>query len=304
MPSISVVMPVYNRRAAIGQSTASVLAQTYRDFELIVVDDGSSDDTCAVVEALNDPRIRLLRQPKNRGGNAARNRGVMEARSPLISFLDSDDRFLPHKLGFVVDYFGARPEIEVLIDSFELVYPLSSGKPPARRANPVLDDSAAIETAIFARTLFKATPSISLRREAIVRAGLFDETLKRRQDFDLVLRLAKQARCATTDAALWTKEWSPDAISAKHDTFVPATIELCRRHPMYLTTPDQRVGLARDVARHFLRQIGKARIGGAATDARLLAEAFGPGEVARLVTEGLGEIIRRKRAKARSIDRA
>lgn len=295
MPSISVVMPVYNRERVVGRAIDSVLAQTHADFELVIVDDGSKDGTAAAVEACADPRVRLLRQPENRGGNAARNRGVREAQAPLISFLDSDDRFLPHKLAYVVDLFERRPEIDVLIDSFELVYPPEMNKPTAARLNPVLDDSGAVETALYARRMFKATPAISLRKPAILAAGLFDEALKRRQDFDLVLRLVKTARCVSTDAVLWTKEWSPDAISAKNDTFMAATIDLVRRHPTYLTTPEHRVGLARDLARHFLRLARRGRLGDALSDAGRFGAAFGRGTLAGLVVEGLGEIVRRKR---------
>lgn len=299
MPSVSVVMPVFNRERVVRRAVDSVLAQTFADLELIVVDDGSSDGTAAAVEACGDPRVRLLRQPENRGGNAARNRGVREAQAPLIAFIDSDDRFLPGKLAYVVDYFQRRPEVDVLIDSFELVYPPESGKPTAARLNPVLDDSAAVETAIYARRMFKATPSISLRKDAVVRAGLFDEALKRRQDFDLMLRLAKTARCASTDAVLWTKEWSPDAISAKNDTFMAATIDLVSRHPDYLSVPEHRVGLARDLARHFLRLAGRGRFDGALVDARRFGEAFGRRRLVSLVAEGVGEIVRRKRERSR-----
>ncbi|HVF37605.1 MAG TPA: glycosyltransferase family 2 protein, partial [Sphingomicrobium sp.] len=97
-PAISVVMPVYNRADSVGRAVASVLAQDFPDFELIVVDDGSTDGTAEAVSAEIDPRLRLIRLPGNAGGNAARNRGIEAARAPLIAFLDSDDAYLPHKL--------------------------------------------------------------------------------------------------------------------------------------------------------------------------------------------------------------
>lgn len=295
MPAVAVVMPVYNRETTVGRAIDSVLAQDFADFELVLVDDGSSDASVATIERYQDPRITLLRQDRNRGGNAARNRGVLAATAPLIAFLDSDDVFLPRKLGFVTRYFEERPEIDVLIDSFELVYPAGSGKPPARRINPVLEASAAIEQAIFARRLFKATPAISLRKEAVVRAGLFDETLKRRQDFDLVLRLARTANCASTDAVLWTKQWSPDAISSKQNTFMDATIDICRRHPSYLAEPANRIGLARDMARHFLRLASKGAVRTAASDARRFGAEFGAATLLGLVASGAREILSRKR---------
>jgi glycosyltransferase involved in cell wall biosynthesis len=96
-PFFSVVIPVYNRADVLGHALQSVLKQTFQDFEIIVVDDGSRDDPHAVVEAINDPRISYVRQ-ENKGGAAARNRGFDEARGRFVALLDSDDRFLPHHL--------------------------------------------------------------------------------------------------------------------------------------------------------------------------------------------------------------
>lgn len=92
-PFFSVVIPVYNRAAALKTAIASVLAQSFQDFEIVVVDDGSSDNP----DPGNDPRIRFMRQ-KNRGASAARNTGIDLAKGEFIAFLDSDDRFLPHHL--------------------------------------------------------------------------------------------------------------------------------------------------------------------------------------------------------------
>lgn len=96
-PFFSVVIPVYNRADALKDALESVLAQTCQDFEIVVVDDGSTDNPSRVVDALGDTRIRFLRQD-NRGGGAARNAGIDASRGRFIAFLDSDDRFLPHHL--------------------------------------------------------------------------------------------------------------------------------------------------------------------------------------------------------------
>jgi glycosyltransferase involved in cell wall biosynthesis len=92
-----VIIPVYNRADILGRALQSVLAQSFQDFEIVVVDDGSRDDPRAVVVALGDARIRCVRQ-ENKGGAAARNRGFDEARGQFVAMLDSDDRFLPHHL--------------------------------------------------------------------------------------------------------------------------------------------------------------------------------------------------------------
>jgi len=96
-PFFSVIIPVYNRAAALKDALESVLAQTCQDFEILVVDDGSTDNPKAVVEALADPRLRLIAQA-NAGGGAARNTGIDNARGRFTAFLDSDDVFLPHHL--------------------------------------------------------------------------------------------------------------------------------------------------------------------------------------------------------------
>jgi len=96
-PFFTVIIPVYNRAGPLKEAIASVLAQTCQDFEIVVVDDGSSDDPAASVAGFADPRIRLFRQ-ENAGGGAARNRAMAEARGRFIAPLDSDDIFLPHHL--------------------------------------------------------------------------------------------------------------------------------------------------------------------------------------------------------------
>lgn len=293
-PQIAVVMPVYNRAATVERAIRSVLGQDFSDFELIVVDDGSKDDTVSVIEAIDDPRLKLVRQAANAGSNAARNRGIREARAPLIAFLDSDDAYLPHKLGFVMRRFAERPELEVLLDSFIKQFPAGDPRPPVSRVNPVIDDTAEFVKALFNRRLWKATPAISVRRDAAIRAGLFDETLKRRQDFDFLIRACAAAQCASTDQVTWTKTWMPGAISDDLRTFAPATIELCRRHPVYFANPDYRSGLARDVTRHFVRLLKARRFGHVWGDARALADHFSTSGLTRLVVEGSREIRMRK----------
>lgn len=294
MPAIAVVMPAYNRADSIGRAIDSVLAQDFADFELVIVDDGSVDGTADVINAVPDPRVRCLRQLRNLGGNAARNRGIRECESPLVCFLDSDDQFLPHKLGFVVDYFARHSEIDVLIDSFRLAYPPEKGKSESRRTNPELHSSAEIECAIFTRRLFKSTPAISARREALFKVGLFDETLTRRQDMDLILRLVREARCASTGEILWVKQWSANSISAKQETFIAAAIEICERHPEYMAQPEYRVGLARDTARHFVRLLSRGKLAATGADLRRCARSFGIGRTASLIGQGLIEILRRR----------
>ena len=294
-PAISVVLPVHNRASVVGDAVRSVLAQQFNDFELIVIDDGSTDGTAETIQAFDDPRLRFIRLPENAGGNAARNKGIDTARAPLIAFLDSDDSYLPHKLGFTVGYFADRPEIDVLLDSFTKRYP-GRGRAEVGVRNPVLDDNEEILGALFDRRLWKATPGIAVRREAAVRAGMFDESLRRRQDFDFILRLAKVARVATTDEIAWVKTYSAETISGSLANFAPSTIEFYRRHPEYYSNPAYRRGFAHDLGRHFSRLVKRRRFDAARRDAKLLARELGWWRLLKLVIGGVGKFKARRRS--------
>jgi glycosyltransferase involved in cell wall biosynthesis len=285
-PKISVVLPVRNREDVLPRAITSVLEQSLADWELIVVDDGSTDGSADAAEAFHDERVRLLRLGTNRGGNAARNAGIRGARAPLIAFLDSDDAYLPEKLERTVAHFDRRPDLDLLIDSFIKVRPPGSSRPRSVRRNPVIEDRETFRRALFTRQLWKATPAITARREAVLRAGLFDESLKRLQDFDFLIRISGIANCASTDEVLWTKYWDSNTISAQ-DTYIPANIELVRRHPEYLSRKDYRPGLGYALRLSLWRKLSKGDVGGAWSDLSDLAGAFGPGQVAKLVAAAL-----------------
>ena len=279
-PRISVILPVHNRADVLARAVQSVLEQSLAAFELIVVDDGSTDGSVGVARSFGDERIKVIELGENRGGNAARNAGVRAATASLIAFLDSDDTYLPEKLERVVAEFDQRPDLELLVDSFVKVQP--SGK-KVTRTNPVIRDRDTFRKALFTRQLWKATPSITVRRDAML-SVMFDETLRRLQDFDFLIRASEVANCASTDAVLWVKYWDANAISIQ-DNMIPANVELVRRHPEYLRERDYRPGLAYILRLSLWRRLKKANFGGAVRDVRQLAKAFGGGEAARLLWE-------------------
>jgi glycosyltransferase involved in cell wall biosynthesis len=278
--AISVILPVHNRSDVLGRAIQSVLDQTLKDFELIVIDDGSTDASVGVAKSLADQRIKIIELGENRGGNAARNAGVRAASAPLIAFLDSDDTYLPEKLETVAAQFVVRPGLDLLVDSFVKIQP--SGARVTRK-NPVITDRETFRKALFQRQLWKATPSITVKRDVALRAP-FDETLRRLQDFDFLIRVSEFANCAATDQVLWVKYWDAGAISAE-DNMIPANIELVRRHPEYLSVRDYRPGLAYILRLSLWRRLKKGDASGILRDIRNLRQAFGPRETTRLLLE-------------------
>lgn len=289
-------MPVFNRADVVGRAIASVLTQTLADFELIIVDDGSSDSTAAVVEAIADERIRFFRQPRNAGGNAARNRGITEARAPILTFLDSDDYYRPAKLASVVTAFAERPALDLLIDSYVKTYETPAQRGDVECRNPRLDRNADVLEALFTRRIWKATPGISVRRDAAIRAGMFAVELKRRQDFDFILRVAAVGSCATSDDILWVKTYSAATISADPANFADAMLDFYRLHPEYYDNPAYRPGFAHDVGRHFVRLVRKGKLSLAARDAGQCIRALGIGRFAALLTQGTWRFKQRRKA--------
>jgi glycosyltransferase involved in cell wall biosynthesis len=287
MPQIAVVMPVYNRSAMVRRAIDSVLRQDFADFELIVVDDGSSDDTVDVVTAIDDPRLRLLRQTSRRGANAARNRGILESTSPIIAFLDSDDEYLPEKLGVLIDMFERQPDLGALVDSYEIRWD-GMDAPPQVRSNPVIETSDEFLAALFGssvhcRRLLKSASGTTLRRHVAIEAGLFDEAIERRQDLEFLARVARVTRCATSDRPLWMKHHTGDSITATSRGFIPATIVLCRRNPELLTDRALRGALAHDVLRHLHGAAREGKWSAILEDARLLSAEFGWWQLIRLL---------------------
>ena len=182
-PRVSVVIPTYNRGWIVNEAIDSVLNQTFQQYELIVVDDGSTDDTKAILGEYGN-RIRVIHQA-NRGVSAARNRGIRAAKEPLIAFLDSDDVWLSDKLSVQVAFFDRHPETlvcqteEIWIRNGVRVNP---GKRHRKRSGKIFEASLA---------LCLVSPSaVMLRKDLFETIGLFDESLPACEDYDLWLRIS------------------------------------------------------------------------------------------------------------------
>ena len=303
-PLISVVIPLYNREGSIGAAVESVLSQSFEDFELIVVDDGSTDGGPDLVEALGDPRIRLLRHPFNRGANAARNDGVRQARGEIVSFLDSDDLFLPNKLQTVADVFSRRDDLGVLMDSFRKARP---GRDETLCRNPMIDHRHDLVRALFGRRIWKSAAGISVERDLAIRIGLFDEGLKRRQDLDFLLRAVWAAPALSIPDVTWIKTFTDDSISADIDGFIPSFLAFWDRHPEYYADRVLRRGFALDLARHAGRRAKRGQLGQLRGDLAPVAGRIGWGATMRAVADGAAgfqRLLRKRRSGDERLHRA
>ena len=179
-PKISVIIPTYNRAALLPRAVGSVLAQTYADFELLIVDDCSTDDTPAVIAGFTDSRVRSLRQDTNRGRSAARNTGIGAARGEFLAFLDSDDEFTPTSLADRLAVFeSAPPEVALVYGWMYVVDDTTGEKWPNRFAE--LEGEAAFNHALEAKEI-APTSALLVRTSAAKSVGGFDERLAAAED--------------------------------------------------------------------------------------------------------------------------
>lgn len=188
---VSVIIPVFNRAVYVLEAIDSVIQQTCRDFKIIVVDDGSTDDTINVLRPYAANGIITLLTQKNRGAGAARNAGIQAAKGEYIAFLDSDDLWLPNKLEKSLAPLENGECDFVFSNSFVVD---GNGTPLCSVQEKYSDF---LEGDCFENLLdacFISTPGVVLRRDCFEKVGLFREDLRYRQDYDMWLRLVRKCR--------------------------------------------------------------------------------------------------------------
>lgn len=185
MPSVSVVIPCFNRGHCIKACIESVLSQSFQDLEVIVVDDASTDDTRDRVASLDDPRIRYIAHESNRGGAAARNTGIKASQSEFLAFLDSDDRWAPDKLQKQLQLFRTKGE------DYGFSYTWLIGQDPDGeelwRLNRTIDGLA--EEDLLVENCMGTFSSVIARQTVLHAVGGLDEKMRSCQDWDLYVRL-------------------------------------------------------------------------------------------------------------------
>ncbi|MEO8192971.1 MAG: glycosyltransferase [Gemmatimonadales bacterium] len=184
-PAVSVIMPAYNSEAFIAESVRSVLDQTFDDLELIVVDDGSTDNTVARLAEFGDPRLKLVQHDSNRGVSAAGNTGFRASTGTFVGCIGSDDVWLPTKLAEQMALIERDPAIGVVYTWLGLID--AEGRIAPNVEAPDLDDDP---IAALAAGRCRIITSVLVRREEYARHGWLDTKLAAGEDWDLLLRLA------------------------------------------------------------------------------------------------------------------
>lgn len=200
MPWVSVIIPTFNRSRKLIRALRSVLKQTFTDYEIIVVDDGSSDDTYQAIAAYL-PTIHYVKKKENTGVSAARNCGILHASAPWIAFLDSDDYWLEDKLSVQMDYIKRHPDTlacqteEIWIREGMKVNPRRKHRKPSGN---IFDQSLQL--------CLVSPSSVMLKRSLLDEIGLFDESLPAAEDYDLWLRISCRYPVHLIDIKLVVKE--------------------------------------------------------------------------------------------------
>ena len=198
MSHVSVIIPVYKGAAFIAQSIDSVLAQSYPDIELIIVNDGSPDNSDAVIQPyLADPRVKYIEQ-QNAGVAAARNAGIRVASGEYIAVLDQDDLWLPDKLARQVEYLDEHPEIALVHSNIHFIDEAGERIPDPEWAWVAPTCGQALPELVQRNSI--CTGTVLLRKRALEQTGLFRQELAPADDWDLWLRIAARHPIGFVDA--------------------------------------------------------------------------------------------------------
>jgi glycosyltransferase involved in cell wall biosynthesis len=226
IPRISVIIPAYNAAWCIRRAIDSVLAQDFHEHELIVVDDGSKDDTAAILADYGEA-VRVISKP-NGGLSSARNAGIAAARGEFVAFLDADDWWLPAKLARQVALMDAHPDLLFCSTASAVLTPAGIRLEDWRCGT----GNATTLESIFAANAYVAGSgsAVLAKREAFSRAGGFDENLRSLEDIDMWMRLAALGGFACIDVALVNIEKSATSMSGNLDVMRSAAIHVMRKN--------------------------------------------------------------------------
>ena len=229
MPRVTVVMAVYNAERFLEEAVSSILSQSWHDFELIVVDDASTDGSFAVVDRFDDPRIRVIRHQVNQGASLSRNDALSAARGEYIAIMDADDICAPNRLKQQIDFLDAHPQAGLVGCA---VYDNIDATGAVLYTSFLPEHNEAIQRALMERWCFLHS-SIMFRRSLCGSAGVYRTAFEPAEDHDFVLRLAERAEVHNLDEPLVTYRLNHSGLTVVGHQYVDALrtilIELAQR---------------------------------------------------------------------------
>ena len=236
-PLISVVMPVYNAESFLREAVESILSQTYTNFEFIIINDGSTDNSGKILSDFNDHRMRVIGQP-NAGIGKALNRGLDSASGELIARMDADDIALPQRFEKQVEFFLLHPDLALLGTWAEIID--SEGRHRSWHKHPTTN--AAIKYALLKNSPF-VHPSVMFRSSVIADVGKYDEGNLVFEDYDMWSRITRIHEAANLPEVLLKYREVSSSISRTTANFNERAIEQRRRNILYYlpTLPDDLV---------------------------------------------------------------
>lgn len=227
---VSVIIPLYNREKTIQRAIDSVLNQTYTNIEVLVVDDGSSDNSVQMLNKYKrDERVKVFYQSRNKGANAARNRGIKEAKGDYIAFQDSDDMWLPDKLEKQIRYME-KENFYVSFCAYQRYYG------DAIQIVPNISEqlnSEDIREKLKRRNII-GTPTLVIHKSVVFKVGMFDEEMPRLQDYEYIIRIIKKFNVCFVNEALVMEYELDDCISRNQKNLHQAYALLVKKHADFI----------------------------------------------------------------------
>ena len=228
MPLVSVIMPTFNRKKTILRAINSVLNQTYTNYEIIIIDDGSNDGTVEVINALKNDKIRLYVQSHNQGANVARNIGIKNAKGEYIAFLDSDDEWFENKLEKQIKYLIDDKSLLVCFCSYQLFETNNT------TIIPNITDKNADIGIILKKYNLIGTPTLIMHKSVFEKVGLFNETLGRLQDYEFAIRIVQEYKIGFIPEVLVNAYRVSKSISNDWDSLLSAEIYIIENYTHFI----------------------------------------------------------------------
>ena len=211
-PRVSIILPTYNRAHTIMEAISSILAQTYENYEVLVIDDGSEDNTKDLMSELSDPRIRYVKSPVNRGVSFARNSGIRLAQGELLAFQDSDDEWMADKLKLQVEALDQWGEEYGLVYT-RFFYIKEDGRLewPPKEIPYHMQNGDIFQYMLLYNPV--GGPTMMVRRECIQSVGMFNTDIRAMEDYEFALRIAKHYKLIQVDKLLVKANNTPVSLS-------------------------------------------------------------------------------------------